>query len=85
MHIVTGSTGDALPVHHALDEIVTLHPVLVRCPIREVCEGGLPQRVIFELPVVREMESGAIADRPIVSLALDLLGEGLPLWGAFRR
>ncbi len=66
VYIMAVETGDPAPVHDALHEIVSLHPVLVRRPIREMSEAQLSQRVLFQLPIIPKVESHVIADRPIV-------------------
>jgi hypothetical protein len=45
--IVTGVTGHASSVHHALNEIVALHAVFVSCAIGKVSECGLTQFVLL--------------------------------------
>ncbi len=42
--------GDAVAVHHALHEVVALHPVLVRGAVGEVRERRLAELVILEPP-----------------------------------
>jgi len=55
-----------LPVIHiALHEVISLHPVLVRCEIgilEEICCAGLR---LFELPIVCEAVASSEADRPV--------------------
>jgi hypothetical protein len=52
MRIVAAGACDAARVHQAVDEIIALHPVLVRGAVRKVREGGFAELVFFELPVV---------------------------------
>ena len=52
---MTAEAGDAAPVHHALHEVVALHPVLVRRAVGEVRERRLAQLVVFELPEILEL------------------------------
>src|ERR1019366_1845032 len=66
MHVVAVETRDAAPVHDALHEIVSLHPVLVRRAIRKMRKAQLAQGVLFELPVIPQVASYLIADRPVV-------------------
>src|SRR5579859_434021 len=47
VNVVAGSAGHAVAVHHTLDEIVALHPVLVRGAIRKVQEVGLSKGDVF--------------------------------------
>jgi hypothetical protein len=39
VRIVTREAGHAARVHEALDEVVALHPILMRRPVREMGEG----------------------------------------------
>ena len=71
MWIVAAETGNATIVHQALGEIVALHPVLVRRAIREMREAGFTQLMLFQLPVIRKLQSCAITDRPVVIFPLD--------------
>ena len=79
VYVVAGSAGHAVPVHHALHEVVALHPVLVRGAVGEMSEIGLAQRDVFELPVVRKMKPDVVADGPVVGFAFDRVGERLAL------
>jgi len=79
VYVMAGRAGDTVFVHDTLHKIVALHPVLVRGAVREVREARLSQCAVFQLPVVLEMKTNVIADRPIIGLALDLLGERLTL------
>ena len=62
VYVVARCAGDALPVHHALHKVIALHPIFVSGPIREMSESRLPQCVIFEFPVVRQAETGAVTN-----------------------
>ena len=55
MHVVATKTGHPTAVHHALNEIISLHPVLVRRAIGEVCKRSLAQRVLFQLPEIPQI------------------------------
>ena len=80
VRVVTIETGDSAPVHHALHKIVSLHAILVGGSIREVKKiCGRPENMIFQLPVVSELPPYAIANRPIVILALNRVREWLSL------
>src|ERR1700719_3360715 len=79
MRIVAAKARNAASIHQAVDEVVALHAVLVRGPVREVREGGLAELVLFELPVVLKIFADIVADRPIVIFALDRVGERLAL------
>ena len=52
VNVVAAEARHALRVHHALDEVVALHAVLVRGAVREVRERRLAELVLFELPEV---------------------------------
>ena len=71
MHIVTGETRNAVRIHLAGDEIVSLHPVLVCRAIGEMREGSITQFVIFQLPIITQLQSHIIAHRPVVVFSLD--------------
>ncbi len=73
--VMTIEAGNAAAVHHALHEIVALHAIFVGGAVREVGEGEFAEIVVFELPVIAEIEPDMIADRPIVVMALDGIGE----------
>src|ERR1700722_10858900 len=79
MNIVTGTAGDTILVHHALHKVIALHPVLVCGSVREVRECRLTQGDVFKLPIVLKMKTDTVANRPVVSFALDLFGEWLAL------
>lgn len=66
MYIVAIEAGDAAPVHHALHEIVPLHPVFVRGAVCEIIKVGLGQGVVLELPEILQPEPHLVAHRPIV-------------------
>lgn len=74
VYIMARSACNSFLVHQALHEVITLHPVLMRSSIRKMSKGRLSQCMVFEFPVVRKAKTDAISDRPIVSLAFDLLG-----------
>jgi hypothetical protein len=79
VYVVAGSTSDAVLIHDALDKIIALHPVLMCGSVREVRERRLTHGDAFELPVVCQMKTDVVANRPIIGFALDLLGERLRL------
>src|SRR6516162_11137172 len=71
MYVVATEAPDIMVVHDAGGEVVALHPVLVRCAVREIIEVGLAEFPGFELPIILQAESHLIAHRPVVMLALD--------------
>ena len=50
--IMTTEAGDPARVHDAGREVVALHPVLVPCAIRKMCERCLAEFVLFQFPEV---------------------------------
>src|SRR4051794_21763466 len=62
---------DAAGIHHALNEVVALHPVLVSGAVAIMRERRLPGLVLFELPEVLQLEADSVADGPVVVAALD--------------
>src|SRR6267143_1418485 len=75
MNIVAREAGDASAVHYALSEVIALHAILMGGAIGEMREGHLTEGVVFELPKIAEVESDAIADRPVVMLPFDGIGQ----------
>ena len=55
MHVVTAEAGHAAAVHHALHKIISLHTIFVRGALREVREGGLAKRMVFQLPEITQI------------------------------
>ena len=55
MGVVTGGTGNSVPIHDALHKIVALHAVLVRGAVREIVERGLTKGTVFKLPEVLQL------------------------------
>src|SRR5215467_6341608 len=70
---------DAALVHHALREVVPLHPVLVRRAVREMRERRLAELVFLELPEILKLQTWPVADGPVVVLAFERLLQRLPL------
>ncbi len=80
MYVVAIETGNAATIHHALNEIVALHAVLVCGAVREIKKIlRFSKSVVFQLPIVRELQSHVIANGPIVILAPDWIREWLSL------
>ena len=71
VNIVAGRASDTVAVHYALNEVVPLHPVLVRCAIGEMPEICLPKRDVFELPVVHKTYAYVVANRPVIGFAFN--------------
>src|SRR6185295_4786365 len=66
VRVVARVAANALLVHPALHEVVSLHPVLVSRSIREVGEAGLSQTVLFKIPGRTQPVTGLITDGPVV-------------------
>ena len=79
VHVMAGSAGNTVLIHDALHKVVALHPVLMRGSVWEVRECCLTQGDVIEFPEVLQMKTDVVADRPVVSFALDLFGKRLPL------
>jgi len=75
MNIVAREAGDTSAVHDALSKVIALHAILMSCAIGEMREGHFTEGVVFELPKIAEVESDAIADRPVVILPFDGIGQ----------
>ena len=58
-----------------MSEVIALHAILMGGAIGEMREGHLTEGVVFELPKIAEVESDAIADRPVVILPFDGIGQ----------
>jgi len=71
MNIVARKAGDPSAVHYALNEVIPLHAILMSGAIGEMREGHFTECVVFELPKIAEVESDAIADRPVVILPVN--------------
>ena len=71
MNVVAARTRHAVTGHHALHEVVALHPILVRGAVGKVGERRLAELVILEPPEVSEVEPDAKPDRPVVRAAID--------------
>ena len=72
VNVVAIETGDAAPIHHALHKVIALHPVFVGGAVREIKKIlRFSKRVIFQLPIVRELQSDVIADGPIAIFSFD--------------
>ena len=53
--VVATEAGDATAVHHALDEVVALHPIFVGGAVGKMVERGFAEFVVFELPIISEI------------------------------
>lgn len=79
MHIVAAEARHAPPIHQALNKIVPLHPVLMARAVGKMSETRFAQLVLFEFPVVFQIQSLMEANGPIVVLTLNRILQGLPL------
>ena len=72
MHVVAGRAGDTVLVHDALHKVIALHAVLVGGSVREVGERRLAQFDVFQLPIILEVKTDVVSNRPVVGFAFDL-------------
>ena len=70
---------DSAGVHHALDEVVSLHAVLVGGAIGEMREGCLAQLVLFQFPEVLQLGADVESYRPVVVFSFDRVVQRLSL------
>ena len=72
VNVMTIETRNAAPIHHALHKVVALHPVFVGRAIRKIKKIlRFTKGVIFQLPIIRELQSQVIANRPVVIFSID--------------
>ena len=71
MNIMAAKAGHSVRVHRARDEIISLHPVLVRGAVREVRESRLAELVFLQFPELPEIQPDMEANGPVVILPLD--------------
>ena len=72
MNVVAIETRDAATIHHALHKVVALHPVFVGRAVREVKEILMfSKSVVFQLPIIRELQAHLIANGPVVVFTFD--------------
>jgi len=71
VRIVARVTAHALGVHPACDEVIPLHPVLVRRPFGPVGKCRFPQPVFLQPPDIGKSITCRVADGPVVVLALE--------------
>ena len=80
VNVVAVKAGDSAAVHHTLDKIVALHSVFMGCAVWIIKEiRRLAESVILKLPIVCELQSHVIPNRPIVIFPVNRIREGLPL------
>jgi hypothetical protein len=80
MNIVATKARDATTVHHALHEIIPLHPVLVTSAVGKMHECCFAQLVLLEPPKIPQVQSLLETNGPIVILALN----GILQWLSLR-
>ncbi len=71
VHLVAIEAANLAVIHIALHEIVALHAVLVRGEIGEWKKFVTPGFSLLELPVIGEPFARRVANRPVVSTALN--------------
>jgi hypothetical protein len=52
VNVVARGASHSVPIHHALDKVVALHPILMRRAVREIVERRLSESAVFESPEV---------------------------------
>ena len=55
VRVVAAEARYAATVHHALDEIISLHAILVSSAVCIMSEGRVAERMFFQLPKVAEV------------------------------
>src|SRR5262249_23098355 len=76
---VAAEAGHPALVHLALDEIVALHPILMRRAVGKVRERRCAGRMFLETPEVTEPSALVEPDRPVEISAFMWILEWLPL------
>ena len=70
--VVAIETRDPAPIHHALHKVVALHPVFVSGAVGEIKKIlRFTKRVVFQLPIIGELQADVIAHGPVVIFSLD--------------
>src|SRR5215469_393538 len=72
VNVVAIETRDAATIHYTLHKIVSLHPVLVCRAVREIKKIlRFSKSVVFQLPIILEVNSHVIPNRPVVIFSFD--------------
>lgn len=79
MDVAAAGALHAPRIHDTLDEIIALHPVLVRGAVRKMCERHFTKFVLFKLPEVLQLSAHLESHRPVVILTADWVLQWLPL------
>lgn len=79
VNVMTAIATDAMRIHRALDEVVSLHSILVARSIGEMCECLLPKFVFFQLPVILQIHPHLKSYRPVIILSAHRIIERLTL------
>jgi len=79
VRVVATEAGDTAAIHHARDEIVALHPILVSSAVRKMRERRFTELVLFEPPEVFQLLALIESHGPVVVTARDRVAERLPL------
>ena len=69
MYIVAIRTPDFAVIHIALHEVVSLHPVLMRCHIGKLIKVRRAGLQLFQLPKIGKPLARYVTYRPVVILA----------------
>src|SRR3984893_11636824 len=79
MRVVATEAGDAPRVHEAVNEVVALHPILVRSPVGEMGERRLAELVIFQFPKIVQALAHVEAHGPVIGVSDTGRDQTLPL------
>ena len=72
VNVVAIETRNATTIHHALHKVVALHPVFVGRAVGEIKKIlRFTKCVVFQLPIIGELQADVIANRPVVGFAID--------------
>lgn len=79
VNLMTIEAAKPAVVHCALDKVIALHPVLMRCQVCILIKVGSSRLGLFELPIVRQSLSRQKPYRPVIVLTLNWVNERPPL------
>ena len=69
MRVMATEASNPARVHKTGNEVIALHPILMGCPVGEMCEGCLAKFVLLQFPEVVQVLAHIEADGPIVGFA----------------
>ena len=71
MHVVTAKASHSPAIHDTLDEVISLHSILVAGAVGKMREACFAQFVIFEPPEIPQVKALMKTDGPVVISPLD--------------